>query len=64
MFGCGSTCAGCQVVDKAGYSLFLDYPQIFCFADPPPAMGTVIDGDSDCAVRLWLADLNVGGTFP
>lgn len=39
----------------------LDYPQIF--AGSPPGMETVIAEDSDWAVRLWLADLVMGGAF-
>lgn len=44
-------------VGRAGYSLVLDYPQIFFFADSPPGVGTVTAEDSDWALKLWLQNL-------
>lgn len=58
---CGLETRQCLVVaaavGRAGYSLVLDYPQIFFFDDPPPGVGTVTAEDSDWALKLWLQTL-------
>lgn len=68
MFDCGSLCAHCQgdlVVDQVTYSLLcFNRGSSRSFGVHGSGVWTVVLHDSDLAVRLGLADLSGGGTFP